>query len=42
MPLRDVLVAPTIHKNLLSVSELTKVQSCVYEFSDSSFLVKDR
>lgn len=29
-------------KKLLSVSQLTKDQSCIFEFSDSGFLIKDR
>lgn len=42
VPLQNVLVVPNIHKNLIYVSQLTKDQSCIFEFSDNGFLIKDR
>lgn len=39
--LRDVLVVPSIQKNLPSISQLTKDESCLLRFSNIGFMVKD-
>lgn len=33
---------PDIKKNLISVSQLTENNSCIFEFSSEKFLIKDR
>ena len=40
--LDKVLVVPEIKKNLLSVSQLTKNHSCLFEFCSSGFKIKDK
>eukprot|EP00268_Persea_americana_P017922 TRINITY_DN18756_c0_g1_i2.p1 TRINITY_DN18756_c0_g1~~TRINITY_DN18756_c0_g1_i2.p1 ORF type:complete len:147 (+),score=19.51 TRINITY_DN18756_c0_g1_i2:863-1303(+) len=40
--LKDVLVVPNIKKNSISVSQLARDNSCIFEFSDSGFLIEDR
>lgn len=40
--LNDVLVAPHIKKNLLSVSQFTTDNPCTFEFSSDGFLIKGR
>jgi hypothetical protein len=42
LPLRDVLLVPTLTKNLLSVSQLTKQFPVNCEFSNVDFYVKER
>lgn len=39
--LNNVLMAPDIKKNLISVSQLAKDNSCICEFTDSDFVIKD-
>lgn len=41
LKLKDVLVAPPIKKNLISVGQLTKDNECSLEFTASDFVVKD-
>lgn len=38
----DVLVVPSIKKKILSVSQLAKDESCVFEFSDSNIKAMER
>lgn len=42
LKLNKVLLVPNIKKNLISVSQLVKDNSCICEFTDSEFIVKDR
>lgn len=37
--LGHVLVLPSIQKNVLSVSQLTRDESCLFEFTDSEFVI---
>ncbi|KAH9648576.1 retrovirus-related pol polyprotein from transposon RE1 [Citrus sinensis] len=39
--LKNVLVVPSLKKNLLSVGQLTHDNSCIIEFSSNKFVVKD-
>lgn len=41
LPLKDVLVAPHLKKNLLSVSKLTADYPCYFVFNNDGFLVKN-
>ena len=40
--LNNVLVVPELKKNLLSVGKFTSDNSCIFEFTSSGFVVKDR
>ena len=40
--LHDVLVVPDIKKNLISVTKLTKDNSCLFEFHSFGFKIKDQ
>ena len=42
LTLQDVLIIPHIHKNLLSISQLTTDYPCICEFSSIGFLIKIR
>lgn len=42
LKLKDALVAPKLKKNLLSVSQLTLDNSCIFEFDANGFVIKDR
>lgn len=39
---KNVLVVPDLKKNLISVSQLTKDDSCVFEFNSSRFKIKEQ
>ncbi|KAJ0014618.1 hypothetical protein Pint_20580 [Pistacia integerrima] len=41
LPLKSVLVAPSIRKNLLSVSKLTFDYPCYFEFNKNDIFIKD-
>ena len=40
--INDVLVVPKIKKYLIFLSKLARDNTCVCEFSDSNFVIKDR
>jgi hypothetical protein len=40
--LNDVLVVPNIKKNLISITKLTKDNSCLFEFHSYGFKIKDQ
>ena len=42
LPLRDVLVCPSITKSLLSVSKLTSDYPCAIEFDSDGVIIKDK
>lgn len=42
LPLKDVLVCPTIAKSLLSVSKLTRDYPCTFEFDSDGVRINDK
>lgn len=42
LELQNVLLVPRIKKILLSVSQLTKENSCTFEFTSNNFVIKDQ
>jgi hypothetical protein len=40
--LNNILVVPNLKKNLLSVSQLTNDNDCIFEFNSDGFVIKDR
>ncbi|GKV49630.1 hypothetical protein SLEP1_g56371 [Rubroshorea leprosula] len=42
LKLKNVLVAPELKKNLISISKFTDDNNCIFEFSSTGFVIKDQ